>query len=82
MLECICANEVFAQVDLQHPVTYRQLDICDALARDRLKAKPIKLLNDICEHFGLKIANGSPSRRNTYIKPIVQLVNTCKCQDE
>ena len=75
-------NEVFAQVDLQHPVTYRQLDICDAVARDRLKAKPIKLLKDVCEHFGLRIANGNPSRRNTYMKPSVQLVNTCKCRDE
>ena len=73
---------VYQEVDLQHPIEYNGHDICSLAKCGMLKSKfKVARLKEICFLFGLEI-EGPAGRKDSYVKPLEDLVQTCSCSKE
>ena len=70
------------KIDLQHPITFKNFNLCSLLIKKRLSdaLKKLKLcdLREMQEGLNVEINNRS-SRKATYIEPLVNLVKSCGC---
>ena len=73
---------MYHEVDFQHPVEYNGLDIYGfasgflrGMLRSKLKVAQLK------EIFGIEI-EGPAGRKDTYVKPLEDLIQTCSCFKE
>ena len=73
-------ESVYDEIDISHPITYDDCNICTLIAQGKGKMKRISDLKQMCEHFGLK-AEGPETRKDTYIKPLKSLVSKCTCAE-
>ena len=70
---------VYEEVDLKHPVEYNGHDICGLPKHGMLKSKfKVVQLKEICILFGIEI-EGPAGRKDSYVKPPEDLVQTCSC---
>ena len=75
-------TSVYQEVDLRHPIECNGYDICDLAKRGMLKSKfKVAQLKKICFMFGIEI-EGPAGRKDSYVKPIEDLVQTCSCFKE
>ena len=73
---------VYQEVDLRHPIEYNGHDICGLAKRGMLKSKfKVAQLKEICFLFGIEI-EGPAGRKDSYVKPLEDLVQTCSCSKE
>ena len=73
---------VYQEVDLRHPIEYNSYDICHLSKRGLLKSKfKIAQLKEICFLFEIEIG-GPAGRKDSYVKPLEDLVQTCSCFKE
>ena len=70
------------EIDLQHPITFKNFKLCLLESNKRLSDALIKLkpcdLREMQEGLNVEI-NGPSSRKATYIEPLVNLVKSCSC---
>ena len=75
-------DETQREIDLQHPITFKNFNLCLLLSNKRLSdaLKKLKLcdLREMQEGLNVEI-NGPSSRKATYIEPLVNLVKCCSC---
>ena len=73
-------EETQREIDLQHPPTFKNFNLCLLLSNKRLSdaLKKLKLcdLREMQEGLNVEI-NGPSSRKAKYIEPLVNLVNPC-----
>lgn len=70
------------EVDLKHPIEYNGHDICGLTKRGMLKSKfKVAQLKEICVLFGIEI-EGPAGQKDSYVKPLEDLVQTCSCFKE
>ena len=69
--------EVYEAVDLQHPLSFEDRDICKAAKGGKLKNLKVVELKNICANFALK--TGDQQRKKPYIDAIEELVKSCSC---
>lgn len=73
---------VYEEVDLKHPVECNGHDICGLAKRGMLKSKfKVTQLKEICVLFGIEV-EGPAGRKDSYVKPLKDLVQTCSCFEE
>ena len=73
---------VYEEVDLKHPIEYNGHDICGLAKRGMLKSKfKVAQLKEICVLFGIEL-KGPAGRKDSYVKPLEDLVQTCSCFKE
>lgn len=76
------ADETQREIDLQHPITFKNFNLCLLLSKKRVSdaLKKLKLcdLREMQEGLNVEI-NGPSSRKATYIEPLVNLVKSCSC---
>lgn len=72
-------NAVFNEIDFQHPTEYNGNNICHLLKDGKL-AKKFKVteLKQICEFLEIDVS-GPFGRKNSYVKPLEVLVQSCHC---
>ena len=75
-------DETQREIDLQHPITFKNFNLCLLLSNKRLSdaLKKLKLcdLREMQEGLNIEI-NGPSSRKATSIEPLVTLVKSCSC---
>ena len=72
---------VYQEVDLKHPIEYNGHDIC-VLAKSGMHAKfKVAQLKEICVLFGIEI-EGPAGQKDSYVKPLEDLVQACSCFKE
>ena len=73
---------VYEEVDLKHPIEYHGHDICGLSKRGILKSKfKVAQLKEICVLFGIE-TEGPAGRKDSNVKPLEDLVQTCSCFKE
>ena len=73
---------VYQEVDLRDPIEYNGHDICGLAKRGMLKSKfKVTQLKKMCFLFGVEI-EGPAGRKDLYVKPFENLVQTCSCFKE
>ena len=72
-------NEVFALVNIDHPVTYKHLNLCSLINQGKLGSLKLTELQKICQYFAIEPGSGSTRRRKTFLKPITDFVTSCPC---
>ena len=71
---------VFGQLDISHPIRYRQYDLCGiAKQRGKLKSQfKIKDLIEICDEHDIEPL-GTKSRKDSFVKPLQSFIEQCVC---
>ena len=70
-------ESVYDEIDISHPITYGDCNICTLITQGKGKLKCISDLKQMCEHSGLKA--GPEMRKDTFIRPLKSLVSKCTC---
>ena len=68
---------VYEEVDFKHPIEYNGHDICGML-KSKFKVAQLK---EIYILFGIEI-EGPAGRKDSYVKPLEDLVQACSCFKE
>ena len=75
-------DETQREIDLQHPITFKNFNLCLLLSTKRLSdaLKKLKLcdLRKMQEALNVEI-KGPPSRKATFGEPLLNLVKSCSC---
>ena len=73
---------MYPVVDWRHPVEYNGHDLCGPAKRGMLKSKfEVGQLKESCFLFGIEI-EGPALRKDSFVKPLEDLVETCNCFKE
>ena len=67
-------ESVYDEIDISHPITYGDCNICTLITQEKGKLKRIGDLKQMCEHSGLK-AEGPEMRKDSFIRPLKSLVS-------
>ena len=71
-------HDVYEAVDLQHPLSFENRNICAMAKGKKLKNLKVVELKNICARYALTVV-GNPQRKNPYIDAIEELVRSCSC---
>ena len=71
-------ESVYDEIDIFHPITYGDWNICTVITQGKDKLKRISDLKQMCKHFGLKV-EGPEMSKDTFIRPLKSLVRKCTC---
>ena len=69
-------------IELEHPITYDQYNICIMAADDTLKKLKLVMLQNMCKHLELDIPKKQIRAKAPYEKLLKEAVNRCTCQRE
>ena len=70
--------EVYEAIDLQHPLSFEDRDICKIAKGGKLKNLKVMELKNICAKFQLTTV-GNQQRKKPYVDAIEELVKSCSC---
>jgi len=72
-------DHVYHELDILHPIMYRDFDLCQLAKHDKLKTKlKVKDLQEICKEFEI-VAVGPLSRKDSYVTPLMVFLQECSC---
>ena len=77
---CTARESVLTSLDLEHPITYDQYDICDLVQKNRLGKLKVAMLQVICEALNLESPVPPVKRKAPYIGLLVDAVSKCSCE--
>ena len=75
-------TEVLREVQLQHPVTYDNFDLCAMYHANKLSQLSVSMLKCICEYFDVNNEQLTVRRKAPYIAIIGKLIQSCICHDQ
>ena len=75
-------TEVLREVQLQHPITYDNLDLCALYHVNRMNQLSVAVLKYICEYFHIYKELLTLRRKVPYITLIGKLVQSCSCHNQ
>ena len=75
-------TEVLREVQLQHPITYDNLDLCALYHANRLNQLSVTVLKCICEYFNINKERLTLHRKVPYISLLGKLVQSCSCHEQ
>ena len=61
-------NVAVHELQLGHPITYDEYNLCDMVARSKLKSFSVSVLKDICLFFNIDVTDISVHRKQPYMK--------------
>ena len=72
-------EDILHEVQLQHPVAYDNLNLCDMHERGSMKTLSIAMLKTVCEYFGVSTEGFHTRRKAEYLSALSELVQGCGC---
>ena len=75
-------TEILREVQLQHPVTYDNFDLCAMYHANKLNQLSVPMLKCICEYFDVNNEQLTVCRKAPYIALIGKLIQSCICHDQ
>jgi len=75
-------TEVLQEVQLQHPITYDNLDLCALYHSNRLNQLSVTVLKSICENLDINKEQLTLHRKVPYIGLFGKLVQSCSCHEQ
>jgi hypothetical protein len=70
--------DVFNQLDLQHPLMFKETNLCQLAKTNGIGKLKMKCLKDICEHFNIEVS-GPKTTKETFVLPLIDFILKCKC---
>ena len=67
------------EVQLRHPITFDNLNICEMNSRNTLSRCSLAMLQTLCEFFDLNTRGFNRKRKADYISALQHLVQSCDC---
>lgn len=68
---------VLDEVQLQHPIAYDNLNLCELNKKGSMKTLSLAMLKSICDFFGASTDGFNPRRKAEYLSTLRDLVNGC-----
>ena len=73
------SQDILDEVQLQHPIAYDNLNLCDMHKRGSMKTLSIAMLKTVCEYFGVSTEGFHTRRKAEYLSALRELVQGCGC---
>ena len=70
---------VLDEVQLQHPIAYDNLNLCELNKKGSMKTLSLAMLKSICNFFGASTDGFHPRRKAEYLSVLRDVVNGCTC---
>lgn len=70
---------VLSVIQLQHPVTYDNYDLCSMTKKNKLKSLKVPMLQIICEALELDVPVPPVNRKRPYMDLLKGVVQSCTC---
>ena len=74
-------ESVLSSLDLQHPITYDQFNICALVRDNKLNKLKVAMLQVICEALNLETPVPAVKKKAPYTALLVDAVSKCSCSD-
>ena len=71
--------QILQEVQLQHPVTYDNFNLCAMYHANKLNQLSVSMLKCICEYFDVNNEQLTVRRKAPYIALIGKLIQSCTC---
>lgn len=71
--------DILHDVQLQHPIAYDNLNLCDMHKRGSMKTLSIAMLKTVREYFGVSTEGFHTRRKAEYLSALSELVQGCGC---
>jgi DNA-binding Xre family transcriptional regulator len=75
-------NSVMDECQLEHPITYESINLCQLLANKKMNNLSISLLKSICEELDLDASDITSRRKAPFIERISTVIQSCSCFQE
>ena len=72
-------QDILDEVQLQHPVAFDNLNLCDMHKKGNMKTLSIAMLKTVCEYFGVSTEGFHARRKAEYLSALSELVKGCGC---
>ena len=72
-------EQILREVQLQHPITYDNFDLCEMYHASSLNKFSVNMLQSICQYFGMEQL--TVRRKAPYIALIGELIQSCTCHN-
>ena len=72
-------QDILDQVQMQHPIAYDNLNLCDMHKKGNMRTLSIALLKTVCEYFGVSTEGFHARRKAEYLSALSELVKGCGC---
>lgn len=76
---CDTRQAVLEEVQLEHPIAYDNLNLCELTKKGNMKTLSIAMLKNICEYFDICTEEFNPRRKAEYLAALGDLVKGCGC---
>ena len=75
-------NVAAQELKIRHPISYDVYNLCDMVARSKLKTFSVSVLKDICLFFNIDVTDITVHRKQPYVNKIQSLCLSCVCQQQ
>ena len=75
-------NVAVQEVQIRHPISYDVYNLCDMVARSKLKTFSVSVLKDICLFHNIDVTDITVHRKQPYVNKIQSLCLSCVCQQQ
>ena len=73
------SDYVMANILLTHPICYDSFNLCHLTSKSKLSTLAVKLLKEICDHYGISTEDISSTRKVPYIEKLEGFLKQCDC---
>ena len=70
---------VMANILPTHPICYDSFNLCQLMSKSKLLTMAVKLLKEICDHFGIATENITSRGKVPYIERLERFLKQCDC---
>ena len=75
-------NVALQELQIRHPISYDVYNLCDMVARSKLKNFSVSVLKDICLFYNIDITDITVHRKQPYVNQIRSFCLSCVCQQQ
>ena len=73
------SDYVMANILPTHPICYDSFNLCQLMSKSKLSTLAVKLLKEICDHYGIATEDITSRRKVPYIERLEGFLKQCDC---
>ena len=73
------SDYVMANLLPTHPICYDSFNLCHLMSKSKLSTLAVKLLKEICDHYGISTEDITSRRKAPYIERLEGFLKQCDC---
>lgn len=73
------SDYVMANILPTHPICYDSFNLCHLMSKSKLSTLAVKLLKEICDHYGISTEDITSRRKVPYIERLEGFLKQCDC---